>query len=462
MKNRNKFCFSFFIIILILLGTFSLKIEPLQAGVALENAQADKAKLEAELVQLDIEKARLEKQLNSQKGQSTSISRDIAILTTQINKSKLDIKAKNLIIQKLGGEISQKNQQIKILNSKIENQKDSLSQLIRKEREIENKSIVVLILSQETISDAYKDIGSFASIKNSIKKSVGEIKTTKNLTEVQKKDLEIKKDLETDNKVELENAKAKVELNEDEKKKLLNISKQKESEYQKVLAEKARRRSQILSALFKLRDNSAIPFSKALEYANFASEKTGVRAAFLLAISTQESGDDPNAPIGVNLGSCYLKDKITGEGIGIKSGNIIQRVMKSPRDTEPFIELMANLGRDPYQTPVSCPWSTGYGGAMGPLQFITSTWDMVKGKTADYLGIKTADPWNGQDAFMAAAVLLKGNGAISGSYTAERDAACRYYSGRPCSAPNVKNAFYGNAVMAKAQIIQNNIDLLQS
>ena len=130
-------------------------------------------------------------------------------------------------------------------------------------------------------------------------------------------------------------------------------------------------------------------------------------------------------------------------------------------DVKSFLEITRALGRDPYKTAVSCPISSGYGGAMGPLQFIASTWNWVKGKTAKYLEIKTADPWNGRDAFMASAVLLKGNGAKSGSYTAEWNAACRYYSGRPCTAPKVKNAFYGTAVMKKAEIIQANIDLLQ-
>ncbi len=317
--------------------------------------------------------------------------------------------------------------------------------------------MVVLILSKDKISDAYGDIERFSSIKEGIRKSVNEIRGIKTETEEERQSLENKKNQEIDVIDQLEITKQKVESNEAEKKKLLSISKNKESEYQKVLAQKAQRRAEILSALFNLRDVSAIPFGKALEYANLAKEKTGIRPAFLLAILTQETN------LGANQGSCYLTNTETGAGVGVKSGTPIANVMKPTRDVAPFIEITTALGRDPYKTLVSCPiGGSGYGGAMGPSQFIPSTWQIIKNRVATTLGIKSADPWNARDAFMASALYLSDLGATYGSFTAERDAACKYYSGRPCSAPNVKNAFYGDAVMSKAKNIQATmIDPLQ-
>jgi hypothetical protein len=219
---------------------------------------------------------------------------------------------------------------------------------------------LALILSQDSISDAYGDIESFSKIKQEINESVDEIRGVKKETEVEKSSLEEKKNKEIDTKVQLEDAQKKVELSEAEKKKLLSISKDKEAEYQKVLAEKAAKRAAILSALFALRDTAAIPFSKALEYANLASEKTGIRPAFLLGILTQESN------LGANQGSCYLTNPTTGAGVGAKSGTVFSNVMKPTRDVQPFITITTALGRDPYKTLVSCPiGGYGYGGAMG-------------------------------------------------------------------------------------------------
>ncbi len=461
MKYKVKNYLLFILAIIIVITSFSYKVSPIYADIALDNAQADKLLLEKELSILEKEIQDKQKELDSQKGESTIISKGISSLKAQITKAKRNIASKNTIIKKLGGEINKKTKQIKFLNTKIENEKDSLAQLIRKEREIDNKSIFALILSKDMISSIYGDINIFASIKNSIKKSVKKIRNTKSDTEEIKKTLEIKKVKEIDTKIKLETDKKKVERTKINKQKDLSLSKNKEKAYQNILNEKAKRRNEILTALFQLRDDSSIPFSEALVYAKLASDKTGVRPAFLLAISTQESGSIASGMVGINLGGCYLKNKTTGSGVYIKSNKFVKNVMKASRDVLPFIKLTTELGRNPYKTAISCPYRSGYGGAMGPLQFITSTWNIVKGKAATYLGINKADPWNPKDAFMAAAILLKGNGAISGNYKAERDAACRYYSGRSCSAPKVKNLFYGNAVMTKAKIIQKNIDLLQ-
>ncbi|MFA5773285.1 MAG: hypothetical protein WC908_01260 [Candidatus Paceibacterota bacterium] len=449
--------FSFVFIIIVMIGALVYQVPIIRAGVILENAQADKARLEAELVNLEQEIAAKQKELDSQKGQSVSISRDISILTSQIAKSKLDIKAKGLIIQKLGGEINVKNKQIEALSTKIEKEKESLAQLIRKERQIDNISIVSLILSQDNISDAYGDIDAFASIKRSIQASVNEIRGVRVLTELEKKNLEEKKNQETDTKYELESAKAKVELSEVEKQKLLDISKGKEGEYQKVLNEKTKRRLEILSAIFNLVGGSTkINFETALTYANEAKNKTGIDPAFLLAILTQESN------LGANVGQCYLTDIKTGAGVGVNTGKIFSNVMKpmglSGRkgDIDDFFSITTSLGRDPYKTLVSCPivGISGYGGAMGPAQFIPSTWSGYESRLKNLLG-HDADPWNPRDAFMASSMFLTDKGAVGNSASAQSRAACAYYGtgGASCS--------YSNSVMKLKIGIQTNIDLLQ-
>lgn len=214
----------------------------------------------------------------------------------------------------------------------------------------------------------------------------------------------------------------------------------------------------IRSALFALAGGSAaIPFGDALKYAEFAGAQTGVRPAFLLAILTQETN------LGANVGSCYLSDADTGAGVGINTGTKIANVMKPGRDVEPFISITKSLGRDPFHTRVSCPFGGyGYGGAMGPSQFIASTWMLLKSKISAAIGGGEPDPWAPRDAFTASSVYLAGLGATAQTYTAEWNAACKYYSGKSCTTPGVKNSFYGNSVMALAKKIQTTmIDPLQ-
>ena len=170
-----------------------------------------------------------------------------------------------------------------------------------------------------------------------------------------------------------------------------------------------------------------------------------------MAIITQESN------LGIDTGSCYVTNFATGAGVSSKSGKAFEKVMKPSRDVAPFRVITASLGRDPEKTLVSCPiGGYGYGGAMGPAQFIPSTWMGFKDKVAKALGIKSADPWEPRDALMASAMLLASDGAGS-TYTSQIKAACAYYSGTASlTCP------YGRNVMARVAKIQDNIDLISN
>ena len=95
---------------------------------------------------------------------------------------------------------------------------------------------------------------------------------------------------------------------------------------------------------------------------------------------------------------------------------------------------------------------------MGPSQFIPSTWQMYESRVASALGKSTANPWIAKDGIMATAMLHKDNGAVGGEAN-ERNAACKYYSGRGCST-SAAVANYGNSVMSHTRAIQADIDYL--
>jgi hypothetical protein len=160
--------------------------------------------------------------------------------------------------------------------------------------------------------------------------------------------------------------------------------------------------------------------------------------------------------LGKNQGSCLVNNLDTGDGAGKNTGTFFEQVMKAPRDTVPFKNITDRLGKDWKMTPVSCPpgtiWSSsrGYGGAMGPSQFIPSTWELFKDRLGSSLGLEAnnVNPWNPEHAILATAVYMADLGANAGGYTAEIRAACKYYGtgGSSCS--------YGKQVFVKAENIQ--------
>ena len=215
-----------------------------------------------------------------------------------------------------------------------------------------------------------------------------------------------------------------------------------EAEYQKYLREKTeteKKAAEIEARIFELIGVPEAPtFGEALKLAKYVEGITGVRPALLLAVLTQESN------IGKNVGQCYLKNSKTGDGVVIYNGRKVSRVMKpmglSGRkgDTGDFLKITKELGKDHYNTPVSCPMSYGWGGAMGPAQFIPTTWVIYKDRVKAITG-KPADPWNIKDAFLAAALYLEDYGAAKQTYNSEFNAVLSYFAG-----PSWYKSYYSN------------------
>ncbi len=415
-----------------------------------ETASEREARLRDELAKVEAEVKATEIALASAKNESASLDRDIRILNAEIKSAQLKIQAKNILISSLGKDITQKSAYIDTLNERIIRGQESISELLRKRYEFDTYSLPEIVLSQESVSQFFSDIDDFEKIEDALAYTFAQIRSDKTETENEKASLNRKQNQEMDARAVIAEQKKKIESSEAEKKRLLALSKNSEQQYTKIVAEKRAKAAEIRAALFSLRDSDSIPFEQALAFAKEASGITGIRPAFLLAILTQESA------LGKNVGSCYLTDPDTGAGASIRTGTKFPNVMKPGRDVEPFIDITKALGLDPFKTLVSCPQSIGWGGAMGPAQFIASTWKLFETRLKTALNISAPNPWTPRHAFMASAMYLSDLGARGGSYTGERNAACRYYSGRACTPGNI-NITYGDQVMVKAANIQLNM-----
>ncbi len=448
-------------------GIFILSVFLVTAGfvsVFAESVEHREARLREELQKYEEELKGLNAELGKLKQQSATYERDVNILTTQINQAKTNIKAKTLAVQALGKEIEEKNKTVVYLDSRIEKGQESLAQLIRKTNELDSFDLIEVVLAEKDMSKFFQDIDYYSRIQSELEILFEEIRGNKVKTIAEKEELRKKQNAELDAKKTIEAAERQIAKKQGEAKTLLGVSKNQEAGYKNIIADKEKKAAQIRAALFELRGSEGIPFGKAYEYAKNASAKTGIRPAFLLAILTQESD------LGKNIGSCLINNSETGDGAGKNTGSPFEQVMKAPRDTVPFLAITERLGRDWKMTPVSCPPGAkyfvgrGFGGGMGPSQFIPSTWELFKNSIGTALGLNAdkVDPWNPEHAFMATAVYMRDLGAGIAVYSAERDAACKYYSGRRCDAAKPANSFYGNQVMAKAQNIQETmIDVLE-
>ena len=414
------------------------------------SAQSEKDFCKNELVQIEAELKNLLNQQAEQQKTTGTLKGDVAYLTSQINALKAKIKARALVIAQLKVNINEKINTIRSLSDKIDREHESLAQLLRNTNEFDQETFVHLVFSDASISNFYSDLESYSSIRQAVKASVDAINNAKARTEAAKTDLENKRNAEADAQAQLESAQKKVAISQAEQKQLLAISKDKEAQYAALATQKKIQADKIRSALFNLAGiSSKIDFGTALNYANSVHDKLGVDPAFLLAILTQESN------LGANVGQCYLTNPDTGEGVGKNTGKVFGNVMSPTRDVPVFLSIAVDLGINAFKTAVSCPIAgvKGYGGAMGPAQFIPSTWKIFASRLKDELGYM-ANPWVPQDAFLASGMYLSDLGAIGDSATAQHKAACKYYGsgGSTCS--------YSKSVMKLKATIQANIDLL--
>ncbi len=403
------------------------------------NAETDaerRARLQAELAKIESQIKEQEKLVNSLSGQRRSLERDINLIDAKIRKSELAIKQRNYAIAKLQEEIKQLNKKLGNLDEKLSSGKEFLASLLRKTYELDNYNLVELVLAKNRINEVLLELNQINDLNRSLKLHFKEIANTKENIEARKKKLEEKKAEERRLRELQALEKEKIVKRKKEKANILAITKGKESEYKKVLEYQRRTAADIRAALFALRDTKGINFGTAYEYAKEASAKTGVSPALILAILTQETN------LGKNVGT----------------GN--WRVDMRPKDRPIFEKLMAELGFDPDKMPVSKkPWY-GWGGAMGPAQFIPSTWVLYKDRIAKVTGENPPNPWNPRTAFFATALLMKDNGADAGTRAAERLAALRYFAGWK-NARKPAYAFYGDGVMEFRDKYQRQIDILE-
>lgn len=460
---------SFLIKILLSFVAIALLSNGLIATVSAQDVATDvlarKAKLEADLAVIENEINVQKVVLDEKQKEGVSLERDVAILTAQIEKAKLDIKARNLSLQGLVDDIATKNHVIGVYSSTIATEQDSLSGLMRRTNELDNYSLVEVALSDKDITNFFSDLDNFQYIEDSVSSSLDRVGTAKKETEAEKATLEAKKEEETALRQVQVLQQARIQASEAEKKSILAETKGQEAAYQKILVQKQQSAASIRAELFSLSGSAAIPFEKALAFARTAAQKTGIRPAMVLGIIAEES----------NL----------GENVGKGTWTVD---MHKTRDVPVFKYLTTLLGLDPDKMPVSKKVWYGYGGAMGPAQFIPSTWACFSGyvntttgkcgknfdgtwngpweyqQSNDRVGKLTnhfpPNPWSPDDAFMASALYLSDSGADAQTSRSEFIAAMCYLAG--CgNASKTSLQFYGDDVMCLALKYQKNIDILE-
>lgn len=385
---------------------------------------ADKEAYRSELLrQIDEYKNQIEeyeKNIDDNKKQQKTLSRELSIVEGQIKKQDLEIKKTNLYLSQLNLDIKDKNQKIDELESKSRLEKIKLIEHLNQISEYDNVGMLEMVLKYENLSDFFTNVAAIENLQNRTQEILKEIQETKqNLNEQvvamegdQADSLELKSMLETQ--------KSSLGQKKKEKNNLITTTKGQEKKFQELIKQNQRKIADIQARLFEFGSLGVgkITIEKAMEYAQAAGNKAGIRPSLLLGLIWVESKLNSNLGSGnwkTDLYDCYIR-------LGKKQAAEAQK--------DAFLDITYKLVLDPDKVPVSKAYlAHGCGGAMGIAQFMPTTWKAYESRIAKLSGNNPPSPWGVLDGFTGAAIKLADNGAITKDRAGERKAAAMYYAG---------------------------------
>lgn len=400
--------------------------------------------------------------IDQKKKEQKTLNRELTILESQAKKQELEIKKTQLYISQLKVDIQDKEQKIKELEDKGQLEKVKLTQYLHQLNEYDNVGILEMMLKYESLSDFFSGVAEVEVLQKETYDIIQEIKTTKTDLTGQIDALEEDKSENLELKSIQELQKFSLDQKKGEKKNLISQTRGQEKKFQELIKQNKKKIADIQSRLFELGSLGVgrITIEKAMEYAEFAGSRAGIRPALLLGLVWVETKLNSNLGTGnwrTDLYECYI-DLSKQKNITRAKRDAFLKTAEAQK--EAFFEITSKLFLNPDKAPVSKALrSVGCGGAMGVAQFMPTTWQGYESKIAQLSGHNPPSPWSAIDGFVGSAIKLANDGATSQTREGERRAAAMYYAGGRWQREPGQN--YADRVRFASFCYQNYMDALK-
>jgi membrane-bound lytic murein transglycosylase B len=367
--------------------------------------------LENQLAALTTQIDQYQSQITVDEQKGSSLTGQINTLNAQIAKLNLQIQAINLTLQQIGSQITETNSQIGVTQGEIAGEKVTVGNLLNALYKNDQVGFLESFLENPQLSTLWSDSENISLFESSLDADVAQLNTLTGQLQGQSQQLALSQSAEATAEAYAAAQAQQITANKAQQAQLLAATKSDAAAKAALASQAKATAAQIRNQIFQLLGGGSLTFGQAYQYAQVASQATGVNAALILAILNRESA------LGQNVGQCSYQTAMSPSNIPI------------------FLQIVQQLGLNPTQMLVSCPNADGvYGGAMGPAQFEPSTWELYVSSIASITGDNPPSPWDNADAFVATALYLKG--AMQGceaDYTAQLDidrcTAAKYYAG---------------------------------
>jgi peptidoglycan hydrolase CwlO-like protein len=415
----------------------SALIWPLFSIGATTQEEIDARNKQIEEIQKQIDAYQRQIEENSSKARTLAV--EIDRLNAQISKVQLEIKSLGIAISQTNLEIGDTQSKIQIAQNKLGLHKEALAKYVRILYELDRENLTKVLLGNAKLSDFFNNLKNLGDIQDNLQATISGIKNLKADLEQKESDLEDKKS-ELEQLKGLQQAEKKnLDLTKSEKNTLLKETKGQETKFQQLVKQSQQDIARIRDQISYLIQNG-VTVEEAIKFGQLAALRVGIRPAFLIAILEVESGLGKNVGTGnwlEDMYKCYLE---------------LKKPSRAEAEKAAFFEIVTKLGLNPDAVKVSREPNYGCGGALGPAQFLPTTWLAYEEEVTRLTGHRPPNPWNIEDAFMASAAKLAKAGATAQTRAAEVAAAKAYLSGKSNCSSRICN-YYASAVLDKAAVI---------
>lgn len=351
---------------------------------------------------------KLENQIDQKRKKERTISGEIEIIDGNVETTKLQLQKTQKLVSDFDVEIGQKEKRVNLMERDILNKKEMMAEYLRDYDQNNGELALAMLEEGARMDDYFTFLDSMEKMQEQLASALKDIQSAKEKLMGEKEQLQDQRSEQYQISLMQEDQKKTLEYEQSRKERLLNQT-QKDISLMSVEKEELRKQLNALQSL-----GTSISLDDAISAAKYASSKTGVRTEFLLGVLRVESN------MGQNVGGGRYKTDM------------------NPAQHDTFKSICKELGLKPEDMPVSkrvcynkkaADGCGGWGGAMGPGQFMPTTWMGYKERVAKITG-SDPNPWTLRDALVAMGLKLAAvEGVTAGKEAAERKAASMYLAG---------------------------------
>lgn len=373
-----------------------------------------------------------QKEITNKGQEAQSIKVKLAILQSQINKINATVKALRLAAEETRLKAQLTSRSIAETKNEIDRRKLIVAEQIRLlDRQDAQRQLLPLVFMAQRFSDTLNIASDILTFEGKLNDSLRLLLGLQDELHSRKISLD-------------ESYKEQAQLIELRKIEQGEVAKKEQAQrgvYDGVKGEEKKLKEQVgvtQAQINSLRDDVyalakiGVTVEDAVKFGELVATRAGIRPAFLIALLEVESR------MGLSIGTGNWKKDM------------------NPNQHTAFLEVTSKLKLDPDILPVSRKPDYGWGGAMGPAQFLPQTWLGYEAEIITLTGHNPPSPWNIEDAFMAAAIKLGNDGARAQTRDGELRAAKKYISGSATCTKSICT-YYSNLVLDKADDIEKKL-----